>query len=181
MAHPWDLNFADGWFTDESGGGGVLSGFSHALFWIGWLLESNGFPLDPMGLDEFSTQFNGRGRMALSKVAMSTHTVGGVAVTVLQSWQTDTLEKSLSVTSEAASLQVKFGAEFDRLLTRPSPASPIHRREFITNRRADTARLLRHIIHVSQRPQIESPLSIKVALWVDEVIRDIRSKAALRL
>jgi hypothetical protein len=122
-----------------------------------------------------------RGRMALSTVAMSTHSVCGAATTVLQSWQTDTLEKSLSVTCEAASFQVEFGAQFDRLLTKPSAASPIHQRDFVTDRRADTARLLRHIIRVSQSPQIESPLSLKVALWVDEVIRDIRSKAALRL
>lgn len=181
LAHPWDSFFADGWITDEQSGGGVLSEFCHALFWVGWLLETSGLPLNVMRLDDFSTRVNGRGRIALAKVAMSMRPTGAPGVSVLQDWQADAIERSLSVTSAASSHQVllESGKGSDLLLNQYSMRSQRDGQVFSTDRRKDATRLLRHIVEVSENPYETSILSLRVAIWVEKTIVHVRKSSGL--
>lgn len=45
QSHAWRKNFTKGWLTNEGKGGGVLGEYSHALHWLGKILQKIGEPL----------------------------------------------------------------------------------------------------------------------------------------
>jgi predicted dehydrogenase len=175
-AHSWDPEFVDGWITNEKAGGGVLGEYSHALFWVGWVLKKSGMALPTIQLDKYSQSVNTNFHISLDHIEMSIMSMGGLSGRITQSCALDLSQKSLSITcaDTGNTIFLDVGLDSD-YLTRIAPNGNIYsKRLFNSTRQLDAARLILHLTEVAINPTLDSPLSLDIALWVDNVISQVR-------
>jgi len=175
-AHSWDPDFLDGWVTDEMAGGGVLSEYSHALHWVGWILEQNDKPLPELELVNHSKKLNRNSRISIDNVEMSFPAVESIAGNIRQTCGINSTEKLISVTGldtgKRLILDVGFDKDSIRLIS--SRGNIEERMLFTSTRKRDSTELIAHLKETALDPSLDSPLSLRVALWVDSMILQVR-------
>ncbi|MCG3769762.1 MAG: hypothetical protein JW384_00893 [Nitrosomonadaceae bacterium] len=176
-AHSWNPDFKNGWITDESSGGGVLSEYSHALFWVGWLIKKNGLPLPQVQLDRHVQKMNMASKTSLVHVEMSLTSETGLFANVTQSCDISLSRKSLSVLTSMGTVELTSQSETGTDLLTWTASNGFKERVELnqSDRQADAIRLISHLNLIASHPSLDSPLSLDIAAWVDQVIDEVRN------
>lgn len=177
-AHSWNPEFTDGWITDEEGGG-VLSEYSHALFWAGLVMKNKGLTLPSIQAKVYSTALNKNSRTSLDHVEMSFLPSEGVEGRITQSWRSNLTQKNLSIVclGSGDSLHLEVSTDLHLLTLFDLDGKIQFQQAFNSNRQNDANRLMTHLIRIAEVPSTESPLSLEIALWVDASIAQVREIA----